>query len=316
MRVSIGVVMDPIASIYPHKDSSLAMLLEAQRRGWPIHYMEQQDLFVRDGSAWAYMRPLRVFDDKQRWFELGDPRAAPLESLQVILMRKEPPFNIDYIYSTYVLELAEARGTAVFNQPASLRAANEKLSIAWFPDCSPPSLVSSRIADLRAFLDEHSEIVVKPLDGKGGQSVFRVSHQDLNANVILEVMTRDGCRLVMAQRFLPEISAGDRRILLIEGEPVPGALARIPPPGDSRGNLSVGARGEGVLLSERDRWLCSRMGPTLLERGLIFVGIDVIGDFVTEINVTSPTGIREIDRIFGLNIAEQLLDAIVRRLAP
>ncbi len=310
----LGVVMDSIANISVAKDSTFAMLLEAQRRGWTLRYMEQGDLSLRDGRAWGRWRSLRVFDDGVHWYELGEVRESPLDEQRVILLRKDPPFDMDYVYTTYLLEFAEAAGSLVVNRPGSVRDVNEKLYTAWFPQCCVPSLVSSEPEALRAFVAEQGEAVVKPLDLMGGQSIFRLSPADPNLNVILETVTHSGRRLVMAQRFIPEIRAGDKRILLIDGEPVPHALARVPPAGEFRGNLAAGGRGQGMALGERERWICSQVGPVLRDKGLLFVGLDVIGDYLTEINVTSPTCIRELDRMYGLNIAGSLFDAIDKRL--
>lgn len=311
----LGIVMDPIGAINVKKDSSLAMLLAAQARSWAIHYMEVGDLFLRDGVPHAKVRALSVRDDANDWFEMGDPWSMPLSELDVILMRKDPPFDMEFIYTTYLLERAEQAGTLIVNRPQSLRDANEKLFTAWFAQCCPPTLVTRRRSALRAFVDEHRDVILKPLDGMGGASIFRVTDTDPNINVIFETLTDHENRFAMAQRYLPEIRDGDKRILVINGEPVPYALARIPPEGETRGNLAVGARGEGVELSERDRWICAQVGPELRKRGLIFVGLDVIGDYLTEINVTSPTCIRELDRIFDLDIGGQLMDAIDQRLA-
>jgi glutathione synthase len=318
MPVRLGVVMDPIGSINFKKDSTLAMLLEAQARGWRLAYMEMGDLFLRDGEAHARTRALTVFDDPKRWFELGAETTEPLAALDVILMRKDPPVDTEYLYATYLLEQAETRGALVVSRPAALRDANEKLFAAWFPQCTPPTLVTRDTARVRDFLTEQGEIVVKPLGAMGGESVFRLRAGDPNVNVVLETMTARGARYTMAQRFLPEIAEGDKRILLVDGEPVPYALARIPAEGESRGNLATGGTGVGVPLSERDRWICHEVGPRLREMGLLFVGLDVIGDYLTEINVTSPTCIRELDKLYGLNIAGQLMDAIAarRRVAP
>ena len=309
----LAVVMDPIGSINFHKDSTLAMLWEAQARGWTLYYMEQPDLYWETGTARARRRPLTVYKDPQRWFELGAPQEAPLADVDVILMRKDPPFDLEYIYTTYLLEHAEAGGALVVNRARSLRDANEKFYATWFPQCLPPTLITREHARLRAFLTGQQEIVVKPLDGMGGASVFRVGANDTNANVIFETLTQRGTRQVMAQRYLPEIRAGDKRILLIDGEPIPYALARIPAAGDNRGNLAAGGTGTGVALSARDRWICGEVGPKLREAGLLFVGLDVIGDYLTEINVTSPTCIRELDKQYGLNISATLLDAVAAR---
>jgi glutathione synthase len=313
--LKLGVVMDPIGSINYPKDSTLAMLLEAQARGWELSYLELDDLFLRDGEARARLRALKVAADPKHWYELGAERIAPLSELDVVLMRKDPPFTTEYVYATYLLELAEARGTMVVNRARSLRDANEKLYTAWFPRCTPPTLVARSAARLREFLAEHGDIILKPLDGMGGASIFRLRLDDPNINVAIETMTAHGTRFTMAQKFLPEIAEGDKRILLVDGEPVPYALARIPAPGDPRGNLAAGATGVGVPLSPRDRWICAEVGPTLREQGLLFVGLDVIGDYLTEINVTSPTCIRELDKLYGLNISATLLDAIASRLA-
>jgi len=315
MTVRIGVVMDPIGAINIKKDSTFAMLLAAQARGWDLLYMELNDLYLRDGQALARLRPVSVRDDPGRWYDLGPVETAPLRELDVILMRKDPPFDTEYIYATYLLEQAERKGVLVVNRPASLRDANEKLFTAWFPECCPPTLVSREAADVRAFLDELRDIIVKPLDGMGGASVFRLRHGDPNVAVVIETLTNHGRRYTMAQQYLPAISAGDKRILLIDGEPVPYALARIPAQGETRGNLAAGGTGEGRALSARDRWICERVGAELRARGLMFVGLDVIGDYLTEINVTSPTCIRELDRIYGLDIAGELMRAIERRLA-
>jgi len=312
--IQLGVVMDPIASIKTHKDSTFAMLLEAQRRGWPLWYMELGDLSLRDGRAHARMRALQVRDDPQDWFEFGAERHAPLDELDVVLMRKDPPFDTEYIYATYVLERAQEAGTLVANDPRSIRNANEKLFTAWFPECCPPTLVSRDADEIRSFIGEQGDAILKPLGGMGGASIFRVRHGDPNTNVIIETLTGLGGRYAMAQRFIPEISQGDKRILMVNGEPVPYALARIPAAGETRGNLAAGGRGEGVALSERDQWICAQVGPALRRMNLSFVGIDVIGDFLTEINVTSPTCIRELDALYGLNIAGQLLDHLEEKL--
>ncbi len=314
MSRTLGVVMDPIGSIHVKKDSTLAMLLAAQKRGWRLRYMEQGDLFLHANVPCANSRALRVFDDDKHWFEFSDTHTAPLTELDVILMRKDPPFDMEYVYTTYLLEQAEARGPLVVNRARALRDANEKLYCAWFPQCTPPTLVTRDARRLREFLGEHGEIVVKPLHGMGGRSVFRLRDGDVNTTVVIETMTDYGTRFTMAQKYLPEIAAGDKRILLIDGEPVPYALARIPAEGESRGNLAAGGKGVGVPLTERDRWICAQVAPRLREEGLLFVGLDVIGDYLTEINVTSPTCIRELDKLYGLDIAGQLMDVIERKL--
>jgi len=312
---TLGVVMDPIGDIHYKKDSTLAMLLAAQARGWHLHYFEPADLFLRDGVAYGRSRPLRVFADPEGWFELGDATDIPLGELDVILMRKDPPFDMEYIYATYLLELAETAGALVVNRTQSLRDANEKLFAAWFPQCMPPTLVTRDMERMRAFVAEQGEVVLKPLGGMGGASIFVTRQGDPNTSVIIETLTDHGQRYTMAQRYLPEIAQGDKRILLIDGEPVPYALARIPAEGELRGNLAAGGSGVGVPLSERDRWICAQVAPRLREMGLLFVGLDVIGDSLTEINVTSPTCIRELDAQFGLDIAGQLMDAIAVKLA-
>jgi glutathione synthase len=315
MSIQLGIVMDPIAGIDIKKDSSFAMLLAAQARGWPLYYMELADLFLESGRAFARLRELAVEDRRDHWYRFIQEQTRPVSDLDVVLMRKDPPYNMEYIYATYLLELAEAAGVLVVNAPRSLRDANEKLFTAWFPQCCPPSLVTRSRTRIRDFLKVHGDIILKPLDGMGGVSIFRVRRGDPNTNVIIETLTGHGSQFTMAQRFVPEIVAGDKRILLIDGEPVPFALARTPAPGETRGNLAVGGMSKGVALSERDNWICSQVRGALCEKGLVFVGLDVIGDYLTEINVTSPTCIREIDALYGLNIAAELMAAIERRLS-
>ncbi|MBL4850946.1 MAG: glutathione synthase [Gammaproteobacteria bacterium] len=314
MRYRLGVIMDPIDSIIPAKDSTLAMLLEAQARGYELHYMEQNDISIRDGISYGNSRTLAVTDDGQSWFQLGDTNKQALHKLDVILMRKDPPFDMEYVYTTYALDLAEQKGCLIINKPQSLRDVNEKLFISWFPQCCAPTLICRNRQQLRDFIDEQKNIVVKPLDGMGGESVFRTAIDDPNKSVIIDTITHNGSRSVMAQRFIAEISAGDKRILMIDGEPIAYALARIPAKGESRGNLAAGGIGKGVELSERDRWICQQVGSELRQRGLVFVGLDVIGDYLTEINVTSPTCIRQLDKRYNLNISATLFDAIERKL--
>ncbi len=314
MTIKLGVVMDVISTIHYKKDSTLAMLLEAQRRGYAVFYMEQTDLYVRDGKVMARMQALQVKADPQHWYQLATPQHLPLAELNVILMRKDPPFNLKYIYSTYLLEQAENAGCLIVNRPQSLRDANEKLFTLQFPQCTPPTLVTSQSALIKAFLAEHQDIILKPLDGMGGASIFRVNQTDPNINVIIETMTQHGTQPIMAQRYLPAVIQGDKRILLIDGEPIPYALARIPAAGETRANLAAGGHGQGVALTERDRWICAQVGPTLKAKGLLFVGLDVIGDYLTEINVTSPTCIRELDAIYQLNISATLMDCIEAKL--
>lgn len=306
--------MDPIAAIHPAKDSSLAMMLEAQRRGISLHYLEQGDLRIRNGTPLASSRAVRVFDDKQRWFELATREEIRLTDLDVILMRKDPPFDTEYIYTTYILERAEQAGVLVINRPASLRDINEKAFTAWFPHCCPDTLITRSMADMRAFLAEHGHIVVKPLHGMGGRSIFAVRHGDRNANVIFETLTEFDTRHAIAQRYIPEIRQGDKRILLIDGAVPDHALARIPAEDDNRGNLVMGAAAEVRPLTERDRWIANEVGPVLRERGVLFAGIDVIGDYLTEINVTSPTGIRELQKYGGVDLAARFLDVVEERV--
>jgi glutathione synthase len=313
-RRQLGVVMDPIASINPKKDSTLAMLLAGQARGFDIVYFEQGDLAVRDGHPFGRGRLLTVNRSLDAWFGIGEAWDGPLESLDALLMRKDPPFDMEFVYTTYILQLAEDRGLLVVNSPQALREINEKVYTAWFPQCTPPSLITRSKTELKAFMSEHGKVVFKPLDGMGGRSIFVVAEGDLNTNVVIETLTDYGRRFTLCQRHIPEITAGDKRIMLIDGVPIDYALARIPAPGESRGNLVMGAAGVGQVLSERDRWIANEVGPKLAARGVLFAGLDVIGDYLTEINVTSPTGIRELDKQFSLDIAGQLIDAIGKRL--
>jgi len=313
-NISLGVVMDPVEAINIKKDSTFAMLLEAQRRGYSLFYILQSDLFVKDGTVYASMSPIQVDDNPQKWFELGDAEVQPLHKLSTVLMRKDPPFDMEYIYSTYLLEMAEQQGCLVLNKPASIRSANEKLFTAYFPDCSPETLVTRDMERIKGFQEEHKHIVVKPLDGMGGAMIFQIREGDTNRNVILEAITENGTKSIMAQRFLPEYKMGDKRILVIDGKPFPYGLARIPAEGEGRGNLAAGASYKGVELTEREHQICAKVGPVLKEMGLMFVGLDVIGDYLTEINVTSPTCIRELDTIYSVNIAGLLMDAIEKAL--
>lgn len=314
MTVRVGIIMDPIAQIAFKKDSSLAMLLAAQARGWTLHYMEQRDLYQLGGEARARMRALTVFNDAQRWYETGEETDNALSDLDVILMRKDPPFNSEYVYATYLLELAEQAGTLVVNRPQSLRDCNEKFFATRFPQFTPPTLVSRRSDILREFAREQRDIILKPLDEMGGASIFRHREGDPNLSVILEVLTEHGSRQIMAQRYVPAITEGDKRILMIDGEPVPYCLARIPAAGETRGNLAAGGRGVAQPLSEHDKEIAAAVGPELRKRGLLFVGLDVIGDYLTEINITSPTCIREIDNAFDTRIGEHLMDVIAEKL--
>jgi glutathione synthase len=309
--IRIGMVMDPIETINPKKDTTLAFMLEAQSRGWQVYYLTLGDLYLNNGRAEGMMRQVKVSDDPHHYYEIISEEYGPLKHLDIILMRKDPPFDIEFVMSTYILERAEADGVIVLNRPSSLRDANEKVFTAWFPQCCPPGLLTRSRAALIEFLNTHQKIVVKPTCRMGGQSIFVITKGDPNTNVILEEMTLMGTRYIHAQAYIPEIKTkGDKRILLINGEPVEQGIARIPGEGDHRGNLAVGARAEGFTLTDRDRWICEQLGPELRERGLFFVGIDIIGDYLTEINVTSPTGIREIKKIFQVDVAAMLFDGL------
>jgi len=308
--LDVIVVMDPIAQIKIAKDTTFAMLLEAQRRGHRLHYVRPGGLALEGGAAVVETAPLQVRDDPAGWFTLGSYTRTTFGPGQIVLMRKDPPFDGEFLYDTQVLSVAQAAGACVVNDPQGLRDYNEKLAALLFPQCCPPTLVSRSAAALKAFALEHGQVVLKPLDGMGGRSIFRSGTGDPNLNVILETLTDGGRRLALAQRFIPDISAGDKRILLIDGEPVDYCLARIPQGDEFRGNLAAGGRGEGRPLSERDRWIAAQVGPEMKRRGMRFVGLDVIGDYLTEVNVTSPTCARELDAQFGLNIAGQLFDAL------
>ena len=312
--IKLGIVMDPIASINIKKDSSFAMLLEAQRRGYEIHYMEMADLYLINGEARAHTRTLSVEQNYDKWYEFKSEQDLPLADLDVILMRKDPPFDTEFIYATYILERAEEKGTLIVNKPQSLRDCNEKLFTAWFADLTPETLVTRNKAQLKAFWQKHSDIILKPLDGMGGASIFRVKEGDPNLGVIAETLTEHGTRYCMAQNYLPAIKDGDIRVVVVDGEPVPYCLARIPQGGETRGNLAAGGRGEPRPLTDSDWEIARRIGPTLKAKGLIFVGLDIIGDRLTEINVTSPTCIREIEAEFPVSITGMLMDAIEARL--
>lgn len=315
MTVKLGVVMDPIADINVKKDTTLAMLLAAQRRGWELYYMEQNDLSLDQGLARGIVRRLSVQDNPESWYELGSPQDTALSELDVLLMRKDPPFDMDFIYSTYILEAAQLAGTLVVNDPRSLRDCNEKLFATQFPQCCPPLIVAASAARLKAFHAEHGDVIFKPLDGMGGASIFRVKAGDPNLSVIIETLTDHGRQQIMAQKFLPEIVAGDKRILMVDGVPAEYGLARIPMSGETRGNLAAGGSGVAMPLTDRERWICAQVAPVLREKGLLFVGLDVIGDYLTEINVTSPTCVRELDRAHELDIAGDLMDVIATKLA-
>jgi glutathione synthase len=314
-QVRLVVVMDPIGAIKPAKDSTLRILLAAQARGWELFYAELKDLWLRDGIAWGLLAPLKVMDDASSWFSLGRSVSGKLGEFDVILMRKDPPFDTEYIYSTYILERAQLQGALVCNRPQGLRDMNEKVYTAWFPECCAPTLITRDMHAMGEFLSEHGKAVCKPLDGMGGKSIFVLEQGDKNRNVVFETLTDYGTRYAIVQRYLPEIvTSGDCRIILVDGEPIPFALQRIPLPDDNRGNLAAGARAESRALNDRDRWLCAQIGPKLRAAGMLFVGLDVIGDYVTEINVTSPTGIRELNKKHAIDIGAMLVDAIDKAL--
>ncbi|WP_129953035.1 MULTISPECIES: glutathione synthase [unclassified Rahnella] len=313
--IKLGIVMDPISSINIKKDTSFAMLLEAQSRGYELHYMEMNSLYLRSGEGRATTKKLSVKQDYDGWYEFGTEQDIALQELDVILMRKDPPFDTEFIYATYILERAEEKGTLIVNKPQSLRDCNEKLFTAWFPELTPDTLVTRNAAQLKAFHKEHTDVILKPLDGMGGASIFRLKPEDANVSVVIETLTEHGSRFCMAQNYLPAIKDGDKRVLVVDGEPVPYCLARIPAQGETRGNLAAGGRGEARPLSESDWAIARTVAPVLKQKGLIFVGLDIIGDRLTEINVTSPTCAREIEAAFPISITGMLMDAIEKRLA-
>jgi glutathione synthase len=306
--------MDPIASIKPYKDTTLALMLAAQKKGWSLRYLELADLGLRDGVAIGRARTVTVFDDKKHWFELGEAETTELGTLDALLMRKDPPFDLEYVTATYILERAEAAGCLVVNKPASLRDCNEKMFTAWFSQLTPPTLFARDAQVLRAFHAEHGDVIYKPVDGMGGMGVFRVGRDGMNLGSVIEQLTLMGTRTIVAQKYLPAIKDGDKRILVVDGDAVPYCLARIPQAGETRGNLAAGGRGEARPLTARDREIAAAVGPELKRRGLLFVGLDVIGEHLTEINVTSPTCAREIDAAYGTDIGGRLIAAIERRL--
>lgn len=312
MKLKIGVVMDPIETIHVYKDTTLALLNAAQQKGCDIFYLEQQDLYISNGVAMGSMCSLSVSLNENNWFEKGSVTRTPLSELDVILMRKDPPFDSEFIYSTYILELAEQAGVLIANKPSSLRDCNEKVFATHFPHLMTPTLVTRRADLLKDFHAEHQDVIFKPLDGMGGSSIFRIKPQDPNLSVIIETLTLHGQQQIMAQKFIPDITEGDKRILMINGEPVPYCLARIPAKGETRGNLAAGGRGETRPLSDSDRRIAEEIGPILKAKGLYFVGLDVIGSKLTEINVTSPTCVREISRDSGIDVASQLIDSLIQ----
>lgn len=295
MSLTIGVIMDPIESITPYKDTTLAMMLAAQARGWTVHYLQQKDIYLLRGQACASRQRVTLHDDNNHWFDADEPVDAPLAEHDIILMRKDPPFDMDYIYTTWLLERAQIEGVLVSNRPSALRDVNEKLYTAWFNEFCPPTLVTTQSRRLKAFVQEHQDVIIKPLDGMGGTGIYRLTPDDPNLNVILENATLDDSLHIMAQRYVPEILDGDKRILVVNGEPMPFALARIPAKGETRANLAAGGRGVPVPLTDRDREIAAAVAPSLIDKGLLFVGLDVIGRYLTEVNVTSPTCVRELD---------------------
>jgi len=306
--------MDPISSVKVQKDSSMAMMLEAQQRGYEIFYIEMKDLYLSQGQCRANVQPVTVYDNTDHWYDLGDEQDIALSELDAVLMRKDPPFDTEYIYATYMLERAEVEGTLIVNKPQSLRDCNEKLFTAWFPELTPKTIVTRSDKQIREFHKSLNDVIIKPLDGMGGSSIFRIKEGDANVGVIIETLTNHGSQYAMVQEYMPAIKDGDKRILIVDGEVMPYCLARIPAQGETRGNLAAGGSGEPRPLSASDKLLAQTIAPELKKRGLIFVGLDVIGDKVTEINVTSPTCIREIEAAFSINIAGKLMDAIEERL--
>ncbi len=307
----IGIVMDPIESVNRKKDTTVALMYEAQARGWEVYYLTLTDLCINSGCAEGTMRRIHLNTNDKDWYQVSDEVRQPLQTLDVVLMRKDPPFDIEYVMATYILELAERDGVLVLNSPRALRDVNEKVYTAWLPDCCPPGLVARSGALIREFITKHGKVVLKPTCKMGGQSIYVVSDGDTNANVIIEDLTQKGNQYIQVQQYIPDIATtGDKRILLINGDPVPCGIARIPAAGDHRGNLAAGAQAKGFELSERDKWLCSKIGPALRGQKIFFAGIDVIGDYVTEINVTSPTGVREIESIYGINVPSLFFDAL------
>lgn len=310
MTIKLGLVMDPISQVKVHKDSSMAMMFEAQARGYEIYYMEMNDLYLDQGECRATVKKIKVFDDPQHWYELSEENDIALSELDAVIMRKDPPFDTEYIYATYMLERAEVAGTLILNKPQSLRDCNEKLFTAWFPELTPRTMVTRNSKHIRDFHQKHQDIIIKPLDGMGGASIFRIKPEDANVGVIIETLTDHGNQYAMVQEYMPAIKDGDKRILIVNGEVMPYCLARIPAQGETRGNLAAGGRGEARPLSASDKLIAEKIAPELKKRGLYFVGLDIIGDKVTEINVTSPTCIREIEAAYPINISGKLMDAI------
>ncbi|ENU33450.1 glutathione synthase [Acinetobacter parvus] len=304
------VVMDPIETVNLKKDSTMAMLWVASRRGHELGYVLQHDLYIDQGKAFGLISPLKVFEDYDHYYELGEKRKESLADYDVVLMRKDPPFDMNFVYTTYILEQAEREGAWIINKPQSLRDCNEKLFATQFPELQVPTLVTSQQSLIREFIKAHGDVIVKPLDGMGGMGIFRLYQDGVNIGSTLEMLTEMGTCPIMAQRYIPEIVEGDKRILMVNGEPVPYCLARIPQNGEVRGNLAAGGLGQARPLTENDKMIAAKVGPFLREKGLVFVGLDVIGNYVTEINVTSPTCIREIDAQFGTSIADDLFTVL------
>jgi glutathione synthase len=316
MSIRLGIIMDPIDKINPKKDTTLGMIVSALKLGWEVSYILQGNIYSADGVIRHISQTItKASFDPADWYSLAEKTDTPLTELDAVIMRVDPPFNMEYVYTTYMLEVAEKEGLLVVNRPQSLRDCNEKFFATHFPQCCPPLIVSSNPQLLRDFYERHSDIVVKPLDGMGGEAIFRVKPGDPNFSVILETLTQHGKTTIMAQKFIPQISAGDKRILMVNGKPIPYGLARIPPEGETRGNLAAGGNGVAQALGERDLWIANEIGPELVKRGLLFVGLDVIGDYLTEINVTSPTCAREIDAAYDTDITGLLMQAIAAQLA-
>lgn len=310
----LAFILDPLEHIKTYKDSTFAIMRAAAARGHALFVMEQQDVVLRNDQVTGLTRKLDMLDNDRHWYALAEAAATPLAAFDAVLMRKDPPFDMEYVFSTYLLELAEAQGARILNKPRAIRDYNEKLAIAKFPRFMAPTLVTRQLELIRAFIAEHRDVIVKPLDAMGGAGVFRITALDVNLNVILETVTELGHRTIMAQRYIPEIAQGDKRILIIDGEAVPYALARIPKAGETRGNLATGGKGVAQALSPRDREIAAALGPALKAAGLFLVGLDVIGDYLTEINVTSPTGMQEITAQTGFDVAGMLVDALERKI--
>lgn len=312
--LTFGVVMDPISNITPYKDTSLLIMLAAQARGITLYYIEPKNLMIDQGKAYAIAQKAVVYDNNEHWYELQSSETIRLDSLDAIIMRQEPPFNNEFLYATHVLDLAAESGTLVANKPQALRDFNEKLFAMQFPECIPPVLVSAHSDAIKRFQSTHGNIILKPLNGMGGQGIFHIKSDTNNLNVAIEVLTNQGREAIMVQRYIPEIINGDKRILIVDGQVIPYCLARIPAKGETRGNLAAGGKGQTQAISERDKIIAETIAPTLVEQGILFAGIDVIGDYLTEINITSPTCAREIDNAYNTDIGGKLIDAIINRL--